>query len=268
MQFRIISDLHVDINRDYVQFMKFDPNAFYLIAGDIAGGFDNVCDFVKENIKQGIFISGNHEGYDTDYNVIDQTKEYFQARLSKEFPLNNQVSFLENQYKELDEDIVVVGCTLYTDFELFQLVPFEESMNVAHYSMNDFRYVYTYDSLGDNRLVTPSDYRERFFTSLNFIEDVCLKFPDKKIIVVSHHAPSMKSIVGKYVRDKLSAAYASNLDNFIEQHENIKLWCHGHVHNTTQYKYRNRARVICNPFGYYNETNQNLSRYLGAKYTL
>ena len=74
-------------------------------------------------------------------------------------------------------------------------------------------------------------------------------FPDKKIIVVTHHAPSAKSIDIVYETDKANGSYASNLENFILDHPNIKLWCHGHIHSQSDYMIGD-CRVICNPRGY------------------
>ena len=53
MKFRIISDLHVDINHKYYSKFKFDPEAYYLIAGDIAGSRHKATDFLKYNMKKG-----------------------------------------------------------------------------------------------------------------------------------------------------------------------------------------------------------------------
>ena len=276
MKFRIISDLHIDINAHYEDdnLLKFDPDAFYLIAGDTSGSYTITSNFIENHINQGVFILGNHEGYEADREThIDTnlTKENIADKLSRDFPLTSKVSFLENQYKEIGEDIIVVGCTLYTDFRLYEDLDYDQTyaMNYAHSRMNDFRYVYTYgDTHETYRNVTPLDYVRYFNTSLNFIEETCNKFPDKKIIVVTHHAPSMRSIRGRYVTDLLSAAYASPLEDFIKAHDNIKLWTHGHIHNVPEYKFRNRAQVISCPFGYFNEGRHNLNKYLGRIYNL
>ena len=276
MKFRIISDLHIDINAHYEDdnLLKFDPDAFYLIAGDTSGSYTITSNFIENHINQGVFILGNHEGYEADREThIDTnlTKENIADKLSRDFPLTSKVSFLENQYKEIGEDIIVVGCTLYTDFRLYEDLDYDQTyaMNYAHSRMNDFRYVYTYgDTHETYRNVTPLDYVNYFNTSLNFIEETCNKFPDKKIVVVTHHAPSMKSIRGRYVTDVLSAAYASPLEDFIKAHDNIKLWCCGHIHSKAEYKFRNRAQVISCPFGYFNEGRHNLNKYLGRIYNL
>lgn len=276
MKFRIISDLHIDINAHYEDdnMLKFDPDAFYLIAGDTSGSYTITSNFIENHINQGVFILGNHEGYEADrerHIDTNLTKENIADKLSRDFPLTSKVSFLENQYKEIGEDIIVVGCTLYTDFRLYEDFDYDQTyaMKYAHNRMNDFRYVYTYKNTRRTyRLVTPSDYVNYFNTSLNFIEETCNKFPDKKIVVVTHHAPSMRSIRGRYVTDLLSAAYASPLEDFIKAHDNIKLWVHGHIHSVAEYKFRNRAQVISCPFGYYNEGRHDLSKYLGRIYNL
>ena len=78
------------------------------------------------------------------------------------------------------------------------------------------------------------------------------KYKTKKVVIVTHHAPSLKSVDDKFVYDKTSAAYASNLEWIMEKYNNIVLWCHGHVHSKARYRVNN-TRVICEPYGYYNE---------------
>jgi hypothetical protein len=50
----------------------------------------------------------------------------------------------------------------------------------------------------------------------------------------------------------LSTSYASNLEDIIEKYDNLKLWCHGHMHENCDYML-NGTRIICNPRGYYTE---------------
>ena len=75
------------------------------------------------------------------------------------------------------------------------------------------------------------------------------RFPDKKIVVVTHHAPSTKSVSDIYLTDKTTPAFANNLEQFILDYPNIKLWCHGHIHSASDYRIGN-CRIICNPRGY------------------
>ena len=53
----------------------------------------------------------------------------------------------------------------------------------------------------------------------------------------------------KYVNNELNPAYASDLEDFIKGHSQIKLWTHGHIHSSSDYKI-DECRVLCNPYGY------------------
>jgi len=49
--------------------------------------------------------------------------------------------------------------------------------------------------------------------------------------VCSHHGPSALSTHPRYKNQKMmNSAYNSNLDSFILDHPQIKLWTHGHTH--------------------------------------
>lgn len=260
MHFKVVSDLHVDINRQYQKQMKFDPNAFYLIAGDISGDRIQTTDFLISKDIKGVFVEGNHFGYNATSNEELDTKEKSNEVLRKVFEPDFQLEFLENNTKVVD-DYVIVGCTLYTDFNLFGNVPLYSS--IALRGMNDFRYVMTLDEKYGRRRVNANDYIDWHKKSIAYIDSVCQLYSNKKIIVVTHHAPSIESISREYVQDLLTPAYASNLEQFIFDRPNIKLWCHGHVHHITQYNI-GEAKIVCNPFGYYNENNMNLDEYLGV----
>ena len=81
---------------------------------------------------------------------------------------------------------------------------------------------------------------------------------DGDTIIVTHHAPSKRSIHKRFDDDVLSPAFASNLDDLVER-SNAVLWAHGHMHDSFDYKICN-TRVICNPRGY-------SGRELNARFT-
>jgi len=46
----------------------------------------------------------------------------------------------------------------------------------------------------------------------------------------------------------------------MKDNDNLVLWCHGHMHSDVDFtKYG--TRVVCYPFGYYNETKRDLKNY-------
>jgi len=67
-------------------------------------------------------------------------------------------------------------------------------------------------------------------------------------VVVTHHAPAAASIAPRFVGKPLNAAFASRLDDLIENGR-PSLWVHGHTHSSFDYRL-GQTRVLCNPRGY------------------
>jgi hypothetical protein len=68
-------------------------------------------------------------------------------------------------------------------------------------------------------------------------------------VVMTHHAPSRRSIAGRYASDDLSPAFASDLEVLVAA-SRAALWQHGHVHDCFDYML-GKTRVRTNPRGYY-----------------
>ena len=47
----------------------------------------------------------------------------------------------------------------------------------------------------------------------------------------------------------MNGAYSSELDEYIMDHPQIKLWTHGHTHEDFDYMIGS-TRIVCNPRGY------------------
>jgi hypothetical protein len=70
------------------------------------------------------------------------------------------------------------------------------------------------------------------------------------VVVVGHHAPSKASTHPRYKNEyHMNGAYSTNLDDFILDRRQIKLWTHGHTHEPFDYMI-GTTRVVCNPRGY------------------
>lgn len=67
-------------------------------------------------------------------------------------------------------------------------------------------------------------------------------------IVVTHHAPSLKSIPARFVGSQMNPFFANDLDKLIEMTKPA-LWIHGHIHDRLDY-FIGKTRVVCNPLGY------------------
>jgi hypothetical protein len=67
-------------------------------------------------------------------------------------------------------------------------------------------------------------------------------------VVITHHAPSPKSIHPRFAGSSLNACFASDAERLLDG-SRARLWIHGHMHDSFDYCV-NRTRVVCNPRGY------------------
>ena len=240
-------------------------------------------------MKHGVVVAGNHLGYGKCFPELD--KMDFKNTKGKQMNIiaanftggNTPTMFLSNTVTE-HEGIIILGTTLFTDFALYGEEHIEEAKKYAKDNMNDFRVVtvaghrnYTKDENGkwdkgwkprteewETRLFTPQDHAYYFDHSLNFLKDKVEEYKDSPIIIVTHHAPTPYAISPQYAGSMLNPAFASNLNEFIVNNPQIRLWCHGHVHNKSDIILR-QTRVVCDPFGYNNENNADLPYNYGTR---
>lgn len=254
MLIRIIADIHTDINRRKNYQFNFGDD-FVVACGDISGDRFTTEKWIKANIKNGVFVEGNHLGYNHITFDSGDTKENSIKYLKSKFKSGN-VCFLENSL-HIVEDIVFAGCTLYSDFALYENPVY--CSRLALNSMNDFRYVQVKNK-DVIRTLSPADTIKWHKKSVNFINKTCKSYPDKKIVAVTHYAPSIDCVSEKYKNDMLSAAFASNLEWIMKENDNLVLWCHGHMHSDVDFT-KFGTRVLCCPWGYFNENNRDISNY-------
>ena len=97
---------------------------------------------------------------------------------------------------------------------------------------------------------TPQDSVEDHKAFLRELDAVLALHPDMPTVVVGHHAPSKASTHPRYRTEVVTnGAYSTNLDNWILDRRQIKLWTHGHTHEDFDYMI-GTTRIVCNPRGY------------------
>jgi predicted phosphodiesterase len=244
MKIALCSDIHLEFGSLPIQ--NTEGADVLLLAGDIctASGFskypqkDVYHQFfseASEQFKDVIYIMGNHEHYHGDFSNTYVT-------LQNELSAYKNVLLLEKEVCVLN-GFVFVGMTLWTNFN--EKNP--SSILIAERSMNDYR---TVKNSKHSRRLIGLDTLFEHEQSLEKIDDVCKQYANSTIVVVGHHAPSKKSTKPRYENDyHMNGAYSSNLDQFILDHPNIKLWVHGHTHDEFDYMI-GETRVLCNPRGY------------------
>ena len=69
-----------------------------------------------------------------------------------------------------------------------------------------------------------------------------------RVVVITHHAPSPRSIRPWFEGDPFNCAFASDLDRVIDRYQ-PELWIHGHMHDPVDERL-GRTRLLANPAGY------------------
>jgi len=221
-----------------------------------------------------IYILGNHEHYHGDFANTEKHLKEVLGYLSN-------VYILEREIKTID-DVTFIGGTLWTDMnngDELTLYHMKTMMNDFVCVQNSNRVVnYRADVLKDkpvgmtddeflmlptcDRFKTvfktrtakfqPEDAAAEHAQTKGYIQQIIEGKPDQKFVVVGHHAPSRKSTHEMYVKDTvMNGGYSSNMDEFIMDHPQIRLWTHGHTHHVFDYVI-GETRVVCNPRGYIN----------------
>ncbi len=191
---------------------------------------------VSNEYEHVVYVTGNHEGYHGRY---PDFYDWIRAEMAA-YP---NIHFLEQESVEID-GYTFVGGTLWSDMNNQDPM----TMQLIEGMMNDFRVIR--NSQLNYRRFSPTDAVRRHLDTVDYIKTTVDADPDKKYIVVGHHAPTFLSVHEKYKNDTLiNGGYASNLFDLIYDRPQIKLWTHGHMHDPVTY-YVNDTFVACNPRGY------------------
>lgn len=223
--------------------MEFTPDWKYqppkeadinLIAGDISQGHR----FYSELNQMGysaptLVVAGNHEFYRHGINDL------------RPDTVGNTtlMELTSTVYGFGNEAVLFLGATLWSDFNLMDDTA--KAMRVAQLTMSDYRMIY---KNGGRSVITPTDTQKLHARAVAWLDKAMANDTYKRVVVVTHHAPSPRSISEGYQGSNLNPAFCSDLEWLMFKHKPV-LWVHGHVHSSHDYMVGN-TRVVCNPRGY------------------
>ena len=257
MKIHLVSDLHLECEHQ-----ELPGGEVLILAGDIAEsrtiarhkkGFEQdpagiltgnpyrAWTFFKEECakyEKVFYVMGNHEHY---HGRFDKT--YHELKVM----MPDNVVVLENEVFEYN-GVMFLGATLWTDCNKHD--PITE-MTLKH-GMNDYNVITNfYASKNIYHKLTPEHTAGVHRKTLQYFKLVLEDNRDKPFVVITHHAPSFASVNEKYAHEKtMNGGYASELTEFVLDHTNIKVWVHGHMHDSVDYMIEN-TRVLSHPRGYY-----------------
>lgn len=269
MRIGLMSDLHREFHpapprgspRDAVGHEPFGPHGISLaslrgrcdvlvIPGDFDTGAKGAEALIAASEYLGVpivYVPGNHEFYGQK---IYKALRVLRARLA-----GSAVHLLDRGVATFTAGGVsarFLGATLWTDFALFGADKSELHMGLAQDRKNDFRRI----TVGPEdvgrpiyRRLLPRDTLGFHLRDLRWLRDRLEEPFDGRTVVVTHMAPSSRSVPPDIRGDHVATGDASNLEGFIEEMQ-PDAWLHGHTHMSSDYRI-GRTRVVCNPYGYW-----------------
>lgn len=246
MKIQLASDLHLEINTRLSFDELLEPIAPILIlAGDIGNPTDDIyaefllwCGSKYETV---FVIAGNHEYY--SLSTIVNMKDRKALILSICDSAGNNIHFLDNSSCQINDDVVIIGSTLWSYIS-------PKNALVVSYCINDFRYIYT----DDDALLSINEYNGMHIECYRWLEEEIDKHSDKTVLVVTHHLPSFSLIANKYKGSAVNSAFASDVDHFYAK-DNVKYWFYGHSHASSDV-IKEGCRLATNPHGYGDENEK------------
>ncbi len=232
----VMSDLHVDINRS-VPFTLPNPRPAHdavVIAGDIVEGMAAGVEWIaahRLNAVPVVYVAGNHEFYGHD-----RIEELAAGRIAA--AKHHNIHILERDHLVI-ANTRILGCTLWTDYALYGDA--DQAMRDAGKFLSDHVTI-----SNGGRSWTPYDARADHMASRAWLTtELQTSFPGPTV-VVTHHVPTEQSVAPRFRANRITPAFASNLDHLVEQAD---AWIHGHTHAGFDYHLK-KCRVVNNPRGY------------------
>lgn len=237
MKLGIVSDLHLSRAPQAPPGGGADA---YVLAGDLGRPAEAIA-WARALGKPAFYVPGNHEFYGFALpQVVRELREHAEG---------SQVRILDN-----DEAILAgvrfLGTTLWTDFLLDgDGEALDRAMREAATRLHDFRRIH----LDEQRQATfsPLDAIALFRRNAAWLRDRLQRPWDGPTVVVTHHAPSPRSLDPRYPGSPLNPSFASDLEHLMEDLR-PHLWVHGHLHHSVDYVCGG-TRVLSNPRGYWSE---------------
>lgn len=234
MRLNILSDVH--LRQGGLAPPRTSADAV-ILAGDVARP-EQAISWVREFRRPVIYIPGNHEFYGSSLPAT-------LAQL-RSLAAGTDVHVLDRQVLLLD-GVRFLGATLWTDFKLAGGgAARERAMAEAARLILDFSRIDSTENPGTK--FTPLESTRVFHRHLEWLTEKLAEPFEGATVVITHHAPSPRSIHPRFAGSLLNGGFVSNLESLMGGKRAV-LWVHGHTHDSFDYTVRG-TRVVCNPRGY------------------
>lgn len=276
---QFVSDIHLETrdntSKDFIKKILIPFAPYLALCGDIgypgAQLYEPFLEYCSKNFEHVFYVPGNHEFYNTEKAL--KFKKY-RNEISSELQDDNLMKGLESKFNcdtrdirserirnlcskypnihYLDKDIyhipntdiVVVGCTLWTNVQISRhMLP----------KFNDFNKIFE----DKDNLLTSETYNKWNLEDMEFLNTIInqLNKDDtvSKIVVLTHHCPTHDIIIDKYKEApyNFNSFFANDdLDHLFGN--KVKVWLCGHTHGCNSIN-KNSTTIATNTLGYSGE---------------
>lgn len=279
-----LSDIHLDfyvkekipgtkMNRQIHELLKFsgilnipeNKRDVFIIPGDL--GHYNIQNIeflkvLKSMFKYVIFTPGNHDLYLISNNQKEKYQYNSHNRLSemKEWCYENDIIYLDGQIIDI-EGYKFSGCSMFWDksyYEFLENKRVSDTVVLGYYkdTMNDCNFILGGEDVYNIPLAYGAKYKKISFDPFEYFKNEYDKLQniDNVDVLVSHYGPvPPPNMPLGYCNSLTTSFYYFDGVNDINRIQ-PKYWVFGHTHKKYEFKINN-TNMLCNPFGYPNESN-------------
>jgi predicted phosphodiesterase len=237
VRLHVLSDLHLEQEPFAPPGVQAD---LVVLAGDVGRGTSGV-EWARGwgDGTPMLYVAGNHEFYGHSFpGLIEELRSV---------TAGSTLQVLEND-ETVIEGVRFLGCTLWTDFDFDGPERRAEAMRLCERVVNDYGQI-EFEPRG--RPLAAADTREAHLASREWLEARLAEPFEGPTVVITHHAPLIRTRPSSPVWRALAGAFASDLTELMGG-ERVALWIFGHTHRAADLNVRG-TRVISNPRGYPHE---------------
>lgn len=228
MKIQYLSDIHLELDpRDKFESLLIPSAPYLALCGDIGNPFEEIytsfLQWCSERFEQVFIIAGNHEFYSTRKKrlTIDLITEQIITvcnSIAKITFLNNDKIYIPT------ENTYILGTTLWSNTTDDTL---RDTSRIYQDWSTDLEQHFPDYERGKAQNLQCSDFRKLHANSTKWLADSLSTINDCKVLVLSHHLPSLQLINPRY-KGYDSSGFASNLEYLFPK---VNGWLCGHSHN-------------------------------------
>ncbi|KAF4991039.1 hypothetical protein FGRMN_8064 [Fusarium graminum] len=239
---QIMSDLHLELNRQYATF-DFPVKAPLLILGGDIGrlvDYDMFLPFLarQTNRFEKVFlVLGNHEFYEMSYeDGVEKAKQ-----LENEETLGGKLMVLDrHRWDDPDSRLTILGATLWSKIH-------PSAAEMVALQVSDYKLISDWSVAKHNQChARDLAYLAETVTELNEIPTES----QRTVLVATHHAPCVNgSSRPEHAKAPYKTAFSTDVIQAREFTRGVAVWMFGHTHFTTEFQ-KGSVRVVANQRGY------------------